>query len=117
MEGNHQSGGCRPGDGPRSAHNWSARVGSLRCRVAAERPDRVHPWRDRAAAERFEDESTVPDDARLRRVRVVCDYSMFDRREAPQYYADAIARHALFDLLLATLDLASREVVVATVHF
>ena len=29
------------------------------------------------------------DGARLRRVRVVRDYGMFDRREAPQYYPDA----------------------------
>jgi hypothetical protein len=33
----------------------------------------------------------LPDGARLRRVRVVRDYGMFDRREAPQYYPD-IAR-------------------------
>jgi heme-degrading monooxygenase HmoA len=46
-------------------------------------------WRDHAAAERFEDELTVPEGARLRRVRVVRDYGMFDRREAPQYYPDA----------------------------
>ena len=45
-------------------------------------------WRDHAAAERFEDELTVPEGARLRRVRVVRDYGMFDRREAPQYYPD-----------------------------
>jgi hypothetical protein len=47
------------------------------------------------AAERFEDEFTVPDGARLRRVRVVRDYSMFDRREAPQYYADAKGRESI----------------------
>ena len=35
---------------------------------------------------------TVPDSARLRRVRVVRDYSMFDRREAPQYYDDVKGR-------------------------
>jgi hypothetical protein len=37
----------------------------------------------------------VPDGARLRRVRVVRDYSMFDRREAPQYYADAKGRESI----------------------
>ena len=48
-----------------------------------------------AAAERFEDEFTVPLGARLRRVRVVRDYSMFDRREAPQFYADAKGRESV----------------------
>lgn len=45
-------------------------------------------WRDHATAEAFG--RTVPssDDRRLRRVRVVRDYGMFDRREAPQYYPD-----------------------------
>ena len=43
-------------------------------------------WRDRAAAETFEGAVSLQDGARLRRVRVVRDYGMFDRREAPQYY-------------------------------
>jgi heme-degrading monooxygenase HmoA len=45
-------------------------------------------WRDRAAAETFEDRISLQHGARLRRVRVVRDYGMFDRREAPQYYPD-----------------------------
>jgi len=45
-------------------------------------------WRDNAAAEAFERELSLPDGARLRRVRVVRDYGMFDRREAPQYYPE-----------------------------
>jgi hypothetical protein len=45
-------------------------------------------WRDRGAAEAFERELSLPDGARLRGVRVVRDYGMFDRREAPQYYPD-----------------------------
>jgi heme-degrading monooxygenase HmoA len=45
-------------------------------------------WRDRAAAEAFEAAVSLRDGARLRRVRVVRDYGMFDRREAPQYYPD-----------------------------
>ncbi len=45
-------------------------------------------WRDQAAASAFEGRVSLPDGARLRRVRVVRDYSMFDRREAPQYYPD-----------------------------
>ena len=43
-------------------------------------------WRDDAAAKSFEASVSMPDDARLRRVRIVRDYAMFDRREAPQYY-------------------------------
>ena len=46
-------------------------------------------WRDHGAAEAFEAVARLPDGARLRRVRVVRDYGMFDRREAPQYYPDA----------------------------
>ena len=46
-------------------------------------------WRDSAAAEAFDNEFTVRDGFRARRVRVVRDYGMFDRREAPQYYPDA----------------------------
>jgi heme-degrading monooxygenase HmoA len=46
-------------------------------------------WRDQAAAEAFESSVSLHDDVRLRRVRVVRDYGMFDRREAPQYYPDA----------------------------
>lgn len=44
-------------------------------------------WRDTAAAA-FATEAALPAGARLRRVRVVRDYGMFDRREAPQYYPD-----------------------------
>jgi heme-degrading monooxygenase HmoA len=44
--------------------------------------------RDHAAAEAFESSTSLQDGARLRRVRVVRDYGMFDRREAPQYYPD-----------------------------
>src|SRR5205807_1826025 len=45
-------------------------------------------WRDRAAAEAFEGAVPLQEGARLRRVRIVRDYGMFDRREAPQYYPD-----------------------------
>jgi len=44
-------------------------------------------WRDRAAADAFEAK-----DARLRQVRIVRDYGMFDRREAPQYYPEVEQR-------------------------
>ena len=45
-------------------------------------------WRDQGAAEAFEVIASLRDDLRLRRVRAVRDYSMFDRRESPQYYPD-----------------------------
>lgn len=45
-------------------------------------------WRDLPAAEAFEAAVDLPDSARLRRVRIVRDYGMFDRREAPQYYPE-----------------------------
>ena len=47
-------------------------------------------WRDEAAARDFQRQLRLPDGARLRRVRVVRDYGMFDRREAPQFYPDAV---------------------------
>jgi hypothetical protein len=50
-------------------------------------------WRDHAAAEAFEAAAGLPDGARLRRIRIVRDYGMFDRREAPQYYPE-VARAA-----------------------
>ena len=45
-------------------------------------------WRDKDAAEAFEAAADLQEGARLRRVRVVRDYGMFDRRESPQYYPD-----------------------------
>jgi hypothetical protein len=46
-------------------------------------------WRDTGMAGDFESSAELPESARLRRVRVVRDYAMYDRREAPQYYPDA----------------------------
>ena len=46
-------------------------------------------WRDHLAAAAFVGASALPDNTRLRTVRIVRDYGMFDRREAPQYYPDA----------------------------
>jgi hypothetical protein len=43
-------------------------------------------WRTTVAAEAFENSAELRKGARLRRIRVVRDYGMFDRREAPQYY-------------------------------
>ena len=48
-------------------------------------------WRDRNAAEAF-GKDTDAGGARLRQVRVVRDYGMYDRRENPQYYPDAKPR-------------------------
>jgi len=46
-------------------------------------------WRDDVQADAFERTISLQDGVRLRRVRVVRDYGMYDRREAPQYYPDA----------------------------
>jgi heme-degrading monooxygenase HmoA len=45
-------------------------------------------WSDLAAAEAFARAAKRPEDVRLRNIRVVRDYGMFDRREAPQYFAE-----------------------------
>jgi heme-degrading monooxygenase HmoA len=45
-------------------------------------------WQDETAARAFEASVSLPDDGRLRRVRIVRDYGMYDRRETPQYYAE-----------------------------
>jgi hypothetical protein len=55
--------------------------------------DRIAPgvalvkWGDLATAEAFERNATLPECVRLRHIRVVRDYGMFDRREAPHYFA------------------------------
>jgi heme-degrading monooxygenase HmoA len=46
-------------------------------------------WRDRAASDAFDGIIRLKEEARRRRVRVIRDYGMYDRREAPQYYPDA----------------------------
>ncbi len=43
-------------------------------------------WRDADAADAGERGGTIPDGARVRRVRIVRDYGMLDRGEAPQFY-------------------------------
>ncbi|OZM78003.1 antibiotic biosynthesis monooxygenase [Pseudonocardia sp. MH-G8] len=45
-------------------------------------------WHDYAAAEAFETTAAFPDGSRLRRIRIIRFYSMYNRREAPQYYPD-----------------------------
>lgn len=46
-------------------------------------------WRDRTDAEFFERKVSLAEGKRLRRIRIVRDYGIFDRREAPQYFPDA----------------------------
>ena len=48
----------------------------------------LQSWRTGAAAESFELTTELPPGGRLRRVRVVRDYGMFDRREAPEYFPE-----------------------------
>lgn len=45
-------------------------------------------WRDAPAAQGFERTVAADEQTRVRRIRIVRDYGMFDRREAPQYYPD-----------------------------
>jgi heme-degrading monooxygenase HmoA len=45
-------------------------------------------WRTQLQAEIFENSVSPRAGSRLRRVRIVRDYGMYDRREAPQYFAD-----------------------------
>ena len=49
-------------------------------------------WIDNAASANFEDGNPdpLPPGGRLRRVRVVRDYGMVDRREAPQYFPEVV---------------------------
>jgi heme-degrading monooxygenase HmoA len=49
-------------------------------------------WRDAVPAKKFENSVKLPEFVRRRRVRIVRDYGMYDRREAPQYYPDAPSR-------------------------
>ena len=52
----------------------------------------MQSWRDKGAAAAFTGSASLPAGARLRQVRVVRDYGMYDRREAPQFYPDASGR-------------------------
>ena len=46
-------------------------------------------WRDAAAASRWQPGPVAGANTRHRQVRIIRDYGMFDRREAPQYYPPA----------------------------
>jgi heme-degrading monooxygenase HmoA len=52
----------------------------------------MQSWRDKDAAAAFARDASLPAGARVRQVRVVRDYGMYDRREAPQFYPDAGGR-------------------------
>jgi heme-degrading monooxygenase HmoA len=43
-------------------------------------------WKTKTDAEAFAESVRLPEAGRLRHIRIVRDYGMFDRREAPQYY-------------------------------
>jgi heme-degrading monooxygenase HmoA len=49
----------------------------------------VVTWRDQTAAEAFKRHAAAADGSRLRSIRIVREYGMFDRREAPQYFKEA----------------------------
>lgn len=51
-------------------------------------------WRDSAAANAWRPPTSLPDAGRIRhrRVRVIRDYGLADRREAPQFYPDVARR-------------------------
>jgi heme-degrading monooxygenase HmoA len=51
-------------------------------------------WRDAAAAGHWKPEAAADRELRHRQVRVIRDYGMFDRREAPQYYPPVRAEGA-----------------------
>jgi heme-degrading monooxygenase HmoA len=45
-------------------------------------------WRDAVAADNWKPRTIAGGELRHRRLRIIRDYGMFDRREAPQYYPD-----------------------------
>jgi heme-degrading monooxygenase HmoA len=45
-------------------------------------------WQDQAAVEAFERAAQTADGSRRRSIRIVREYGMFDRREAPQYFEE-----------------------------
>lgn len=45
-------------------------------------------WENQAAADAFAQQLGLPPNGRYRQIRIIRDYSMTDRREAPQFYPD-----------------------------
>ncbi len=56
-------------------------------------------WRDAASAQEWHPKAIRDAHIRHRQVRVIRDYGMFDRREAPQYYPDRLHATAPADTL------------------
>jgi heme-degrading monooxygenase HmoA len=52
----------------------------------------VATWADVAAAKAFESSATLPEGVRLRHIRIIRQYGMFDRREATQYFTEIEAK-------------------------
>ncbi|MGX6999705.1 antibiotic biosynthesis monooxygenase family protein [Caballeronia sp. KNU42] len=52
----------------------------------------VVTWRDQAAVEAFERDAASSERSRLRNIRIIREYGMFDRREAPQYFKEVQAK-------------------------
>jgi heme-degrading monooxygenase HmoA len=50
-------------------------------------------WKDRAALDDFDSTKKLPETHRIRHVRIIRDYGMYDRREAPQYYPEIEKKH------------------------
>lgn len=48
----------------------------------------VATWADMDTAKNFERDAKLPAGVRMRHVRIVREYGMFDRRETPQYFAE-----------------------------
>ena len=80
--------GCRQGC---ACGNWCAAGPAVPPRDAVLSPGEVIlllSWLDYSAADAFRTTVTLHGNARLRQVRVVPDYGMYDRRENPQYYPE-----------------------------
>lgn len=52
-------------------------------------------WKNQAVAMDYAQTALVPQDGRVRTMRIIRDYAMFDRREAPQYFPDMPGRETL----------------------
>jgi heme-degrading monooxygenase HmoA len=59
-------------------------------------------WRDRIAAKQWQPRTVAGGEQRHRHVRVIRDYGMFDRREAPQFYPEVRASSGPSSALVAS---------------
>jgi heme-degrading monooxygenase HmoA len=50
-------------------------------------------WKDQAALDAFANRLELTETHRVRHVRIIRDYGMYDRREAPQYYPEVEKKH------------------------